>query len=402
LDMHTLHVEHVVLLALYTFLTLANSSLYKGVKGIHWFSLYNLAALLGAIAVALRGQIPDFLSIVIGNLLVVAGYFFFSLSLAAFFGRKTAHFYLQGGLLIVAIITMVQYGWLHNDTPKRLIAYSIVLGCQQAQMAFFLLRQKRDALRVATFTMSFILACLSLANILRVIGVSMHGAPNNYLNAGAFLAWIVIANSGLQCGAIVSYVWMTAAHLREDLQVQASTDPLTGLLNRRAIEVTAGQKILACSSTGSIVSAMILDLDGFKQINDTFGHHCGDATLMTVATCLQRGLRKGDLLARIGGDEFAILLPDTSLETATTVAAELQMSIERAEVLYGPISTSVTISFGIAQLNPPVRTWEQLLVCCDKALYEAKRSRRLSPPPLPVQDLPIQGPSLDFADAELS
>jgi diguanylate cyclase (GGDEF)-like protein len=400
--MHTLHVEHVVLLALYTFLTLANSSLYKGVKGIHWFSLYNLAALLGAIAVALRGQIPDFLSIVIGNLLVVAGYFFFSLSLAAFFGRKTAHFYLQGGLLIVAIVTMVQYGWLHNDTPKRLIAYSIVLGCQQAQMAFFLLRQKRDALRVATFTMSFILACLSLANILRVIGVSMHGAPSNYLNAGAFLAWIVIANSGLQCGAIVSYVWMTAAHLREDLEVQASTDPLTGLLNRRAIEVTAGQKILACNSTGSIVSAMILDLDGFKQINDTFGHHCGDATLMTVATCLQRGLRKGDLLARIGGDEFAILLPDTSLETATCVAAELQISIERAEVLYGPISTSVTISFGIAQLNPPVRTWEQLLVCCDKALYEAKRSRRRSAPPLPVQDLPVQEPSLDFADAELS
>jgi diguanylate cyclase (GGDEF)-like protein len=400
--MHTLHVEHAVLLALYTFLTIANSSLYKGVKGIHWFSLYNLAALLGASAVALRGHIPDFLSIVIGNLLVVAGYFFFSLSLAAFFGRKTAHFYLQFGLLIVAIITMVQYGWLHNDTPKRLIAYSIVLGCQQAQMAFFLLRQKRDALRVATFSMSFMLACLCLANILRLIGVSMHGAPNNYLNAGAFLAWIVIANSGLQCGAIVSYVWMTAAHLREDLEVQASTDPLTGLLNRRAIEVTAEQKILACSSTGSIVSAMILDLDGFKQINDTFGHHCGDATLMTVATCLQRGLRKGDLLARIGGDEFAILLPDTSLETATSIAAELQTSIERAEVLYGPISTSVTISFGIAQLNPPVRTWEQLLVCCDKALYEAKHSRRRSAPPLPVQDLPVQEPSLNFADAELS
>jgi diguanylate cyclase (GGDEF)-like protein len=373
--MHTLHLEHVALLALCTVVTVANSSLYKGVKGIHWFSLYNLSALLGAIAVAFRGDIPDFISIVVANLLVAAGYFFFSVSLIAFFDGKTKDYYLQAVLLVIAVITMFQYGWLHNDTPKRLIAYSLVLGCQQAQIAVFLLRQKRAALRIATTSMSIILACFCLANVIRVIGVAMRGAPNNYLNAGAFLAWIVIATSSLQCGAIVCYVWMTAAHLREDLEIQASTDPLTGLLNRRAIEVAAEQQILACNRSGSHISAIILDLDDFKLINDTYGHHCGDDTLIAIANSLKMGLRGRDLLARVGGDEFAILLPDTPLEEATQLATKLQASVQQSTVTHGQLNASVNVSFGVADLHLPNNTWEQLLMCCDKALYDAKRSR---------------------------
>ncbi len=397
MDIHTLHVEHVVLLALYTVITVANSSLYKGVKGIHWFSLYNLAAFLGAVSVALRGHIPDFLSIVIGNLLVVSGYLFFSISLTEFFGSRKRSYYLQSVLCLIAVVAMLQYGWLHNDTPKRLIAYSFILGCQQAQIAIFLLRRKRAALRVPSLSMAFMLSCLALANLVRIVGVATHGAPHNYLNGGTFLAWVIIVNSGLQCGAIVSYVWMTAAHLREDLEVQASTDPLTGMLNRRAIEVAAGQQILACNRSGAPISAILLDLDGFKQINDTFGHHCGDATLLTVASCLQNGLRPRDLLARVGGDEFAILLPDTSLEAAAAIVVQLHASVARANVLYDQVTSKITASFGVAQLQPPDTTWEQLLKSCDKSLYEAKRSHYASSP-----SLSRRTSSLNFADAELS
>ena len=397
MDIHTLHVEHVVLLALYTIITIANSSLYKGVKGIHWFSLYNLAAFLGAVAVALRGHIPDFLSIVVGNLLVVSGYLFFSISLTEFFDSKKRSYYLQVLLCFAAVVTMLQYGWLHNDTPKRLIAYSLILGCQQTQIAIFLLRQKRAALRVPTLSMAFMLSCLALANLVRIIGVTTQGAPHNYLNGGPFLAWVIIVNSGLQCGAIVSYVWMTAAHLREDLEVQASTDPLTRLLNRRAIEVAAGQQILACNRSGVPISAILLDLDSFKLINDTFGHHSGDATLIAVASCLQNGLRPRDLLARVGGDEFAILLPDTSLESAITIASQLQTIVSQAVISFDQVSSRVTASFGVAQLQPPASTWEQLLMNCDKSLYEAKRSHYAS-----AQALSRRTSSLNFADAELS
>jgi diguanylate cyclase (GGDEF)-like protein len=396
-DIHTLHLEHVILLAVYTVITIANSTLYKGVKGIHWFSLYTLAALLGAGAVALRGHIPDFTSIVVGNLFVVLGYFFFSVSLSALFGRKPSHRYLQIGLLAVAVLTMLEYGWIHNDTSRRLIAYSLVLACQQAETAFFLTRQKRATLRIATTSMSFMLACLALGNIVRLVGVGLQGAPRNYLNAGPFLAWFVIINSCLQCGLMVSYVWMTAGLQREDLELQASTDPLTGLLNRRAIELAAEQHILACKHSGTHISAIVLDLDGFKQINDTYGHHCGDQTLITVANLLRTGLRQSDLVARVGGDEFAVLLPNTSVDQATRIAASLQTSIENTKIAYGQFDVPLAISFGLAQLHPHDSSWDELMICCDKVLYLAKHSR-----PSPLVRHPAQKLNLNFADSNFN
>ena len=390
LDIHTLHIEHVVLLALYTLLTVANSWLYKGMKGIHWFSLYNLFALLGAIAVAMRGQIPDFLSIVVGNLLVVSGYFLLYLSISALFGRKAWQFYLHSFLVLAAVVTMLQYGWLQPNTPNRLIAYSFVLGLQQAHIALFLYGESRGPLRIATTSMAVMLATLSLANFVRIMGVGHWGAPSNYLNAGPFLAWIVIVNSCLQGGAMVAYVWMTAALLRRDLEVQASTDPLTGLLNRRALELAAQAHILNSRRTHAPTSAIVIDLDDFKRVNDSYGHHCGDALLSAISSRLQRAMRPQDLLARIGGDEFAIVLPNTSQEEAGEIATDLRAAIRSTQIVYGVIEASVGASFGIAQLEHPATTWEHLFMRCDKALYGEKRSH------LPnYMDMPETGAELN-------
>ncbi len=363
-----------MLLVFLTLLTVANSRLSRGTKGIHWFTCYSLSAFLGALAVALRGQIPGFFSIVGGNLLVVAGYFFLFLSLADIFGFKIYHFYLHSCLLLVAVVTMLQYGFIHPDTKNRLIAYSIVLGCQQAHIALLVLRKKDDTLRMAGRTMALMLAVLTCSNFTRVVGVFYQGAPSNYLQGGPFLAWILIANSSLQCGAMVAYVWMTAALLRHDLQVQASTDPLTGLLNRRAMEVEAEREIAARKQAHTPLSAMVIDLDGFKQINDTYGHHCGDATLIAVANCLRRGLRKNDTLARVGGDEFAVLLPQTSTEEVLEIAERLRHSIEDLEIVYGQVETKVTASFGLAQAQSSGSSWESLVISCDKALYAVKKT----------------------------
>lgn len=372
MGMHILHVEHAWLLALYTLLTVANSWMYKSVKGIHWFTLYNLFACLGAIAVALRGAIPDCLSIVGGNLFVIAAYFFLFVSLADLFGRKRPQIYFQVSLIVVGVVTMVLFGAVHDNIKYRLIAYSLVLGLQQAHIALFIFRKQDGTLRTVGTPMGLVMVALAITNLIRILGTFPRNMPANYLNAGPFYQSIVIANSCFQCGAMVAYVWMTAALLRNELETQASTDPLTGLLNRRAIELAAEREIATCNQLQTQLSAIVIDLDNFKRINDTFGHHCGDATLIAVANCLNSHMRKSDHLARLGGDEFVVLLPRAPMETALEIAERIRSSIANLEIVYGPMQAKVTASFGLAQARS-APSWEQLLITCDQALYAVKK-----------------------------
>jgi diguanylate cyclase (GGDEF)-like protein len=329
---------------------------------------------MGAAAVALRGQIPALVSIVGGTFLAAVGYGFLFLSLKDFLNRKSSQAYVQAALLLVMAVAMLQYGWIHPDTSKRLVAFSLILCCQQTLIAVFLFRNHDSALNIPLGSMALMITALAFSNFIRLVGVGFHGAPSNYLNAGPFLVWILITNSCLQGGIMISYVWMTAAMLRGKLEVQASTDPLTGALNRRGIELAAEQRILACKRESTPLSAIVIDLDDFKRINDSFGHHCGDATLIAVAACLQRGMRPGDLVARIGGDEFAVLLPCTTHHEATEIAQRLRSSIATTDITYGPVQTRVSASFGLAQLQPSDDNWEQLFMNCDRLLYEDKRA----------------------------
>jgi diguanylate cyclase (GGDEF)-like protein len=389
LDIHTLHIEHAVFLALYTLLTVANSWLYKGMKGVNWFCSYSFFVLLGAVGVALRGQIPDPVSILAATVCVSTGYACLYFCISDFFGRRGKEDYLQIIILLLIAAAMVQYGVVAPDTSKRLLIYSVLLLFQQLQTAILLFRNPNPDIRIPASSMAIMMFGFVLSNLLRAIGISMHGAPQNYLEAGDFLVWVLIINICLQGGVMIAYVWMTAAMLRGKLEVQAATDPLTGALNRRGIEVAAEQRILSCRKDRQPLSAMVIDLDDFKRINDTFGHHCGDATLIAVAACLQRGMRSRDLLARIGGDEFAVLLPNTPHAEALEITERLRASIAGTEIIYGQIRTRVTASFGLAQLQSDDLSWEQLFLNCDKILYDEKRSQR------PINSIPsIPGQAL--------
>jgi diguanylate cyclase (GGDEF)-like protein len=160
------------------------------------------------------------------------------------------------------------------------------------------------------------------------------------------------------------------------LEHLASTDELTGLLNRRALFERLETEIERSRRYASPLSLVLLDLDHFKQINDTHGHQGGDAVLRAVGTLISATKRTLDIGARYGGEELCILLPQTSIEGAFSFAETLRGNISELKVEYLGQALAVTASLGVSSTGISKLDAKQLLALSDKAMYAAKREGR--------------------------
>jgi diguanylate cyclase (GGDEF)-like protein len=163
----------------------------------------------------------------------------------------------------------------------------------------------------------------------------------------------------------------------EQLEHMALHDPLTGLLNRRGFDDELAGHVARCRRYGPDGALLVLDLDHFKRVNDTLGHHAGDGLIAAVARLLRSRLRETDVLARLGGDEFAVLLPRGGLEEAGRVGSALLRALaeEAAESLGIPRRRPVTGSIGIAAFTEDA-TPQDVLAAADIAMYDAKDAGR--------------------------
>jgi diguanylate cyclase (GGDEF)-like protein len=160
----------------------------------------------------------------------------------------------------------------------------------------------------------------------------------------------------------------------------ATLDALTNLNNRRQFETRLGQEIAIAKRQNNPLCAMMIDIDFFKRVNDTYGHSAGDEVLRTVAGLIKEALRESDIPARYGGEEFAVLLPFTEIKDAEIVGERLRKKVETTPVTINQDSAkkqeiSVTISMGLAEFDKE-ETGEALFERADKALYNAKKNGR--------------------------
>ncbi len=154
-----------------------------------------------------------------------------------------------------------------------------------------------------------------------------------------------------------------------EAQLDAYTDFLTGLRNRRYLDLILDRELFRVARYGRPLSLILLDLDGFKAVNDTHGHEVGDRVLKALARCLEEHLRQSDRAVRLGGEEFAVVLPETGLPQALRLAERLRQAVAALRV---PPVERLSASFGVAQASPTDSPLS-LLKRADEALYRAKR-----------------------------
>jgi diguanylate cyclase (GGDEF)-like protein len=187
-----------------------------------------------------------------------------------------------------------------------------------------------------------------------------------------FLYLILAAVAAISLGLLAWVLWRSRRRFRN----QAQTDSLTGIANRRHFLDRAQQVANSSRQQKRIASVMVLDIDYFKLINDAHGHQAGDAAIRHVATHANNCLREGDVFGRIGGEEFAALLPATDELTAWAVAERLRKVIEQTPLEHHGDRIPITVSIGLMSGTLTADNIEALIQCADKVMYRAKNSGR--------------------------
>ena len=204
----------------------------------------------------------------------------------------------------------------------------------------------------------------------------MQGSSANTSLLNLYGQIILFALPATSAGLGLFAVFLVASDLSERMKVLAITDELTGIMNRRGFEDAARRTFAHARRNDELLSVVLADIDQFKSVNDRFGHSSRDQAIKLFAQHLAHTLRAGDIVGRIGGEEFALVLPSTNLAEARVITERTRQKLESARFTIGDETLALTASFGVASLETGHPTLSDALNSADRALHDAKRLGR--------------------------
>jgi diguanylate cyclase (GGDEF)-like protein len=372
LDIFTLFVG---LLCAHTALAIAIAVvLGRRVEPGQWPGLraWNNGMFLIAVGWAIRfsgATLPELIGVPVGLALVSFGFGMYLRGIRQFCGRSTPWLWVLGPAVLVGLQQAI---WIDHFAP-RAVFVNLVYGLQLLALMPPVIRASPLAcMRTRNlFLFATALGAFSVMARAALVVVDDAALPSlmtpHPVNALSLLVTLV-AGVLLQAAVIAVYMQRSGAESRR----LAHTDPLTGLLNRRAFEAAKAAEVARARRTGQALAVVMIDVDGFKSLNDRHGHAAGDGVLRRLGQEVTAALRLTDIAARIGGDEFCLVLAATAAE-AMQVAERVRGLVSQAR---GPGDVHATVSLGVSALADDETSLDDAIARADQALYLAKQQGR--------------------------
>ena len=340
---------------------------------------------VGHMLVMLRGVVPDVLSVVVGNLLLSCVFVGMIGAIYQFQGRAV-----RWPLLLTPPVLVTGFVMAFMDNfPARASFVGLVIGLQ-AVWALAAALERRHAtvgrgqwLLVAGLGLE---AVVLGGRALLVLALSPADGAGSILQSSTLQTLTFMGTFSVVLISSVGFVFMSRDRADENNRVMAAIDSLTGVANRRSLIAALDRDVSRAVRTRESIALMMVDIDHFKLVNDLYGHPAGDHVLCCVVNVLRRRVRAQDLVGRYGGEEFMVVLPDTTLAGAEQLARELCQAVEESRCRVAApsaadadsgVSIAVTVSIGVfgGRLEPG-DSWDMLIAAADRAAYQAKGNGR--------------------------
>ena len=337
---------------------------------------------IGHLLIMLRGVVPDMLSVVVGNVLLSCVFVGLISAIAQFQERPTRWALLLAPTALVAGFVIV----FIDNFPARVSCVGLVLGLQ-AVLALAMALERRHAI-VGRGQWLLVAGLAVEAMVLggrALLALSSSTTATSVLQGSTMQTLTFTATVGVVLVSSMGFVFMARDRTDENNRVLAAVDPLTGVANRRSLITALSRDVARAVRTHEPIALMMVDIDHFKRVNDRYGHPVGDQVLISVVNVLRDRVRAQDLVGRYGGEEFMVLLPDTTLQGAEQLAGVLCQAVADSRCRLpgtdgsegGGANIAVTVSIGVfgGRLEPG-DNWDMLIAAADRALYQAKENGR--------------------------